>query len=295
MPPENLPKQGADHRYATIMFPARSSGKPRAFSVTGWGLVSGIASFILVVVVLTVAAIVYTPVLNRFPIADREVEKRYGSQIAGIQKQLQGLAQELNTLTGYNLRLRRAMGEKISGNDSMAASDSSRSLFDSRESGEGRSAVADQGNVEEPGEQPRLTYSPATNGERAELPAQMPLSMPAEGYLSRGYDSLGDHYGIDIAGKEGSGILAAADGHIVFSGWTFDDGFTLMIAHADGFVTVYKHNQSLLKNTGAAVKRGDVVALMGNTGRASSGSHLHFEVWKNGIADNPQRYLLTTP
>src|SRR5262249_16726122 len=124
---------------------------------------------------------------------------------------------------------------------------------------------------------------------------KFPLSLPAQGYVSRGFDSVGEHFGVDFAGKEGTVVVAAADGHVIFSGWTYDNGYTLMVAHTGGIVTVYKDKQWILKKSGAAVKRGEVIALMGSTGRTSSGSHLHFEVWKNGIADNPERYLLTTP
>jgi murein DD-endopeptidase MepM/ murein hydrolase activator NlpD len=57
---------------------------------------------------------------------------------------------------------------------------------------------------------------------------------------------------------------------------------------------VYKHNQALLKTVGAAVKRGEIIALLGNTGERTSGPHLHFEVWKNSQARDPQHYLLVT-
>src|ERR1041384_2509597 len=253
-----------DDRYAVISLPPSRSGKPRPLPFPGWGLVSGIAALILVAAALTVAVIVYTPLGKSLPIADQEMETRYGAQITGIQRQLQGLAQELNTLTGYNLRGRRALGEKLSPEDSSLAS----------------APIDTLGRIAASGEAP---------------PMKFPLSMPAEGYLSRGVDLGGEPFCVDFAGKEGSAVTAAADGRVIFSGWTYDNGYTLMIAHAGGIVTVYKHNQSILKNTGAAVKRGELIALMGSTGRTSSGSHLHFEVWKNGIADNPQRYLLTTP
>ena len=121
---------------------------------------------------------------------------------------------------------------------------------------------------------------------------EMPLSVPVEGYITRGYDEQKYHYGVDFAGRSASAVTAAADGNVLFSGWTYDDGYTLMVAHDGSYVTVYKHNQALMKLTGESVKRGEVVALLGNTGKTSSGPHLHFEVWKNGIAQDPLRYLL---
>ena len=121
-----------------------------------------------------------------------------------------------------------------------------------------------------------------------------PLMMPTDGFVSRGFDAERKHFGVDIAGKTGSAVLAAADGNVVFAGWTYDDGYLMIISHQQGYVTAYKHNQALLKTTGTNIKRGDVIALLGNTGKTSSGPHLHFELWKDGVVLNPDSYLLTT-
>jgi murein DD-endopeptidase MepM/ murein hydrolase activator NlpD len=303
MPPESASDRGERDRYAIVTFPAGRSGKPRTVSFSRGGFVLGIASSVLVVIILTVAIIVYTPVGSRLPIADQELEKRYGEQIAGIQKQLRTLAEEMNRLNLHNLRLRKALGESVPTSDSAIAE----SPVDTSPTGS-LSGIMAGGNEADSGLQTQESGGKTVGGERrlpgfatnglrgrAEGPVPVPLTMPADGYLSKGFESGGFHYGIDIAGKEGSGILAAADGQVVFSGWTYDDGFMLMIAHAEGLVTVYKHNQSLLKSSGAAVKRGELIALMGNTGQTSTGPHLHFEVWKNGVAGDPQQYLLTTP
>jgi murein DD-endopeptidase MepM/ murein hydrolase activator NlpD len=89
-------------------------------------------------------------------------------------------------------------------------------------------------------------------------------------------------------------VVAAADGYVVFSGWTYQDGQVLILSHSGGFLTYYKHNQSLLKSANIFVRRGEPIALLGNSGRTSSGPHLHFEVWKDGAPVDPARYLLQT-
>src|SRR6266849_6705203 len=98
MPPGQMPDRGAKNRFATVTFPAGRSGTVRTLSFTRWGLLSGASMFILIVVALTVAAILYTPVGRRLPTADQDLEKQYGRQIAGIQAQLQDLTKEMNTL-----------------------------------------------------------------------------------------------------------------------------------------------------------------------------------------------------
>ena len=89
-------------------------------------------------------------------------------------------------------------------------------------------------------------------------------------------------------------MSAAADGYIVFSGWTYDDGNMVIISHGGGYFTIYKHNQSLLKSANDFVKRGQPIALLGNSGNTSYGPHLHFELWKDGQPQNPDEYLIAT-
>ena len=98
------------------------------------------------------------------------------------------------------------------------------------------------------------------------------------------------HYGVDIAGPYGTPILAVADGVISYAGWRNGYGWFLIINHANGYQTAYGHNSKLLVNVGHKVKRGDKIALIGNTGR-TTGIHCHFEVRINGDHKNPMPYL----
>jgi murein DD-endopeptidase MepM/ murein hydrolase activator NlpD len=116
--------------------------------------------------------------------------------------------------------------------------------------------------------------------------------MPADGYISRGYEPELGHYGIDLIGRVGSPIKAAAEGHVVFAGWTPEDGNTIILSHAGGFLSFYKHNHTLLKTAGVFVRRGEQIATLGNTGETSLGPHVHFEVWKDGSPKDPSHYLL---
>ena len=113
-----------------------------------------------------------------------------------------------------------------------------------------------------------------------------------EGFVTQGFDPSRNHFGIDIAAQRGTPVYAPGDGVVMFAGWTYEDGNMLIIAHGGGYATVYKHNQTLLKNTLNAVKRGEPIALLGSTGKTSAGHHLHFEVWRNGVPQDPNDFLL---
>ena len=99
------------------------------------------------------------------------------------------------------------------------------------------------------------------------------------------------HRGLDIATREGTPIVAPADGIVTFSGNNGSLGKTIVIDHTNGTVTRYGHMKELLAQRGARIKRGDKIGLVGNTGR-STGPHLHYEVHLNGIPVNPTDYIL---
>ncbi|NLB89345.1 MAG: peptidoglycan DD-metalloendopeptidase family protein [Syntrophomonadaceae bacterium] len=98
------------------------------------------------------------------------------------------------------------------------------------------------------------------------------------------------HDGIDIANDVGTDIVAAADGEVIFSGYQAVYGRTVIIDHGYGFTTKYAHNSALLVEKGDKVKKGDVIAKLGSTGR-STGPHLHFTVTKWGNTQDPLIYL----
>lgn len=131
------------------------------------------------------------------------------------------------------------------------------------------------------------------------LLACKPSIRPAEGIFSSGFGSrecpftgLPEfHSGLDIANHQGTPILATADGTITFVGEKGPMGRIVVINHGHGLVTRYAHIDEALKKQGDRVKRGDVVARMGNTGR-STGPHVHYEVRINGVPVDPTDHIL---
>ena len=99
------------------------------------------------------------------------------------------------------------------------------------------------------------------------------------------------HRGLDIANRAGTPILAPADGVVTYAGRKGLMGNMVTIDHGFGMLTRYGHLKKILKKKGSRVKRGETIALMGNTGR-STGPHLHYEVRLNGVAVNPMNYFL---
>lgn len=112
---------------------------------------------------------------------------------------------------------------------------------------------------------------------------------PLKGVVSQGFDAT--HPYVDITAAEGSAVKATLDGTVIYTGWSEDDGNTIQIQHTDDIVSIYKHNDKLLKKAGDKVKAGTSIAIVGNTGDTSTGTHLHFELWHKGEAVDPSHYI----
>lgn len=126
----------------------------------------------------------------------------------------------------------------------------------------------------------------------AALEARPRLDWPLRGVLYGRFGVRGGahHDGIDIAAPEGSPVVAAADGSVIFVGQQSGYGTVVILRHERGLVTVYAHNSAVLVHEGEHVTRGQLVARVGQTGR-TTGPHLHFEVREGVKPRNPLLYL----
>ena len=114
---------------------------------------------------------------------------------------------------------------------------------------------------------------------------------PVKGVITEKYDPAIGHPFVYIAASEGATVCSVLDGTVIGSGWDDETGYTIQIQHPDNIVSVYKHNDRLLKSVGDKVKAGTPIAQIGNTGSLSSGPHLHFELWYAGDAVDPESYI----
>ncbi len=117
------------------------------------------------------------------------------------------------------------------------------------------------------------------------------LFPPAKGNLSQTYDPVNKHFAVDIVLNENAPIKAVAEGTVIFSEWTADTGFVIIIEHPYGLLSAYKHNAALSKSQGETVVAGEVIATAGDTGEYSTGYHLHFELWSDGFPMDPENFI----
>ncbi|MBK9391411.1 MAG: M23 family metallopeptidase [Bacteroidetes bacterium] len=116
---------------------------------------------------------------------------------------------------------------------------------------------------------------------------------PVKGIISGRYDVRTKHFGTDIVTKPKAIVSAALDGTIIFTGWTMETGYVIEIQHTNNVVTIYKHNTSLLMETGDLVRAGEPISVVGDSGELyTSGPHLHFEIWYKGNPLDPEKHIL---
>ena len=134
--------------------------------------------------------------------------------------------------------------------------------------------------------------------EKAATLASTPTILPLKGLITTGYGYRKSpftgqrefHEGLDIAAPYGTPILATADGIVSFAGPLVAYGNVVFVDHGHGFATFYGHNSTNRVREGQRVRRGDIVAYVGTTGR-TTGPHVHYEIWRNGKAVDPERYF----
>jgi murein DD-endopeptidase MepM/ murein hydrolase activator NlpD len=115
---------------------------------------------------------------------------------------------------------------------------------------------------------------------------------PVTGIVTRSFNPLDGHFGIDLVAGPNEVVKAALDGTVIMSAWTLETGHVIQIQHDYELISVYKHNAALFKTVGEKVVAGDAIAIVGNSGELTTGPHLHFELWHDRIPLNPAEFIV---
>jgi len=115
---------------------------------------------------------------------------------------------------------------------------------------------------------------------------------PLNGTVTNNFNPAEAHFGVDIVAPRNEAVKSTLDGVVILSAWTLEFGNTIVVQHQNNLISLYKHNSVLLRKKGDFVRAGEVIAIIGETGLYTSGVHLHFELWFNGIPVNPRDYII---
>jgi murein DD-endopeptidase MepM/ murein hydrolase activator NlpD len=264
--------------YLTPSFPDHQTKRYKLSMPKVLGIV-GLYSFFVTIVVLLI--LTFTPLKKYIFFIENQKLKEQADRIEELETKLTFMTKELESMASANKRLRYAiiLGET----DTL---DSTSAIYDSlRQSEEPIPQI--EGNLF--GSIINLVESVFFT---ADDTSEQYFISPLQGAVIQEFKENEGHLGIDYGVKNGTPVVASADGYVIFSDYTVNDGNMIMVEHPKGYMTVYKHCASLLKSTRDKVVQGETIALSGNSGEHTTGPHLHFEIWKNGKPVNPENYLV---
>jgi len=258
-------------RFYTILFFSDSDEKPKGIKLSREALITYILLIVIFITAIVLIVVIHTPVKYIvFPETFAESRER-AKRMQELYQRLEKFAYELERVKLYNNLLRQALGEKVS--DSIAVNLNRLESFSQRSG----NYISDDFDILQ-------MVDVESNRHRFVFPVY-------NGFITREFSPEIQHYGIDIAAREGDIVRAIDDGYVIFSDWTYRDGYMIILLHSGGYMSLYKHAQMNLKTKNVFVRQGEVIALVGKTGRTGNEPHLHFELWKNGKPVNPKFYI----
>lgn len=260
---------------SVIIIPEETSREPKNYKISFTKLFAYISIYSFIIFFLGFYIISFTPLSEAlFPYSLRlsDSDKK---KIEVLDNKVLLLAKEIETLKSVNKKLKFAimLGDSTLINKKDLEPDSTNDV----------SPLG--GNI-------FLVFQKLFNNLFTEQNKDIIFIKPADGFISQKFNPKHGHYGVDFVLKENQPVYASAGGYVVFSSYTTEYGYTIIINHNDNFVTKYKHCSSLLKKEGDNVIQGELIALSGNSGIESSGPHLHFEIWKDGKPIDPFDVLI---
>lgn len=262
------------NKFRLVILNDETFAERSSFRISLLNIYVALSSFVLLLAILIILAIIYTPLKTLIP---GYANFENNSKVIKINNELDSIAYMIES-NGVYLNSFRRMLTASDGTDGNAGKD---------EVDEYRTAIdlALKNNEEiRKGEKKEEKVSVAKKTNKFFIP-------PVSGTVSAEFMPMKKHIGIDIVAAANSPIKSISDGYVIISGWNLETGNTIGVQHDDSFVSFYKHNSTLLKEEGTFVKAGEVLAIIGNSGEQSDGPHLHFELWNNGNPVDPKDYI----
>ncbi len=204
------------------------------------------------------------------------------NNISELQSEISELKQKMIGLMEHNLKIKNILGESLSKEDSLF-------LYNVRSSKERENKI-----FKSAIEKSNLLNIFSNDFFLENVEMQFPFFLPVDGYISREFSKNDYHFGIDLVPKNKNLVHSISNGFVVFSAFTNDNGNMIIIAHSDGYLSIYKHLENIMKPQFSQVEQNEVIGTVGNTGYLSYGTHLHFEILKNGEPLNPSEFFLNT-
>lgn len=270
------------YKYRFILINDETFEEKFSFKLTPMNVFVGFSSSLVSLTILIILLIFFTPLKEYVPGYTDTQTKR---NIQQLLFKADSLEESLKAKETYYKNLLDIMNGGNGLNDSTTTSKKTSSKTSQSNAGEKELAFRS--------EFEKISNNTKTESKR-EISADYKnlfLMTPTKGLISKPFNPGENHFAIDIASIPEAPIKAVQEGTVIFADWTPEAGKTIVIQHTNNLISIYKHNSALLKKVGMFVGTGEVVAIVGNTGEYTTGTHLHLELWENGKALNPEELL----
>lgn len=278
------------HKQRFVVMDSVTFKEKWAFQLSAINLFVFIGISMILLIVLTTILIAFTPLREFIPgyANQKMTEQTYQNAIAvdslamKLEAQDRMLADMKDLMMGVDPELRAKAADSVR---------RSQQPVSDKGGQEYRHSSADSLLRKEVEEQDQYSVKNKSAATSSQTTPSILLFTPLKGKVIAGFDNKTRHYGVDISGVENATIKSVAPGTVVFASYTIESGYVIGVLHAGGMMSVYKHNNNLLKHEGDVVRAGEPIAYLGNAVDATSGAHLHFELWVGGKPVNPLIYI----
>ena len=272
------------NKYRLVIFNDRTFKEVGTIKINRLNFIFGIGFFFLLFIMTIWSAIAYTPLRDLVPgypdvkmrnniiqskirLDSLEMEIKYRDQyFSNLNAVIRGdkpenfLTENINTMTEADLNVIRSEADSILRHDIEIAE--------------------------------KLSIPVSFNIENNLNLENLHFFSPVNGLVTNSFNPMANHFGTDVVAGPNEVVKATLDGTVTMATWTLETGYVLQIQHDNNLISVYKHNAELLKKVGTRIKAGDAIAIIGNSGELTTGPHLHFEIWQNGVALNPEELIV---
>ena len=268
------------HKYKVVFYDEATLREVKTWSATTTDVIAVIGVVVLLLAVIVGGIVIYSPLNRLLPCQE---DGKYRDELVSSALKMDSIQSVLNERNEYFASIRNIMDGKLDVDLSNSDSLLDRKQVDFTKS-KHDSILRTLIELEEQ----QTIAEISGEGKKKQ---NMSFFMPVKGMVTGAYDVNSGHLGIDIAAKDGEPILATLAGTVILATWSSETGNVIQVQHSDNFISIYKHNSALLKKVGDKVVAGEPIAIIGNSGEFTTGTHLHFELWHNGAPVNPESYI----
>lgn len=270
-------------KYRLVILNDTTFGESFSITLSPLGLIIGIAALTIVMTTLVISLVAFTPLREYIPGYGNVTERRL---IVNLSSKADSLDEVLTAREEYMKSVLNVLNEKTETKPEKLKKDTT-GKYKNTNTNPTKSDLKFRTDFEKN----KASSIVAISNPKLKGLIDLIFFVPAKGLITTSYNISDEHYGVDLVTKPEEFIKSTLDGTIIFTGFSAEDGYVMQIQHSNNLTSIYKHCSDLLKHVGDRVKSGEAVAVVGNTGEKSKGSHLHFEVWYNGLPINPQEVV----